>query len=177
MIRIGIISDTHISAIDEDAERLINLLNRLFVGCDLIVHAGDIISVEFVKELQRVFHVEAVHGNMDLPQTRQTYPQKKIIEADGKFIGIIHGSGPPEGIRKRVTVNFDIKPDIIIYGHTHEPFAGFDEGIYFINPGSPNDTRFAFVNSVAVLTISNRKHNAEIIRFKWSEIKRSINIG
>lgn len=174
MIRIGIISDTHISAIDEEAEKLLNLLNKLFVDCDLVIHAGDIISVEFIKELNRFFQVEAVHGNMDLPQTRQTYPQRKIIEAEGKLIGVIHGSGPQEGIRKRVAINFEIKPDIIIYGHTHEPFAGYDEGIYFINPGSPNDTRFAFVNSVALLTISNRKHNAEIIKFKWNEIKKSI---
>lgn len=61
-----------------------------------------------------------------------------------------------------------------MYGHTHEPYQGYENGVYFINPGSPNDTRFAFVNSVALLTVNKRKFEAEIIRFDWSSVYRKM---
>lgn len=167
MTRIGVLSDTHIFAIDDEAEVLLKFLENVFAGCDLILHAGDIVSSEFIEELQKIAPVEAVSGNMDLERTRATFPPKKIIEVENKLIGLIHGSGPPQGIHSRIYVAFTIKPDIIVYGHTHEPFQGYENGVFFLNPGSPNDTRFAFVNSVAVLEIDKRKFSADIIKFDW----------
>lgn len=174
MTRIGIVSDTHIFAIDDEAEALLNFLSKLFSGCDLVLHAGDIVSVEFIEELSKIAPVEAVSGNMDLSRTRSAFPSRKIIEIENRLVGLIHGSGPPQGIHSRIYVAFPIKPDIIVYGHTHEPYQGYENGIYFLNPGSPNDTRFAFVNSVAILSIQKRKFEAEIIRFDWSEVFRKM---
>jgi len=174
MIKIGIISDTHIFAIDDEAEALLSFLARAFSKCDLIFHAGDIVSAEFIDELSKILPVEAVSGNMDPCQTRAKYPPKKIIEVEGKIIGLIHGSGPPQDIRSRLYFAFTIKPDIIVYGHTHEPFKGYENGIYYLNPGSPNDRRFATVNSYAILTVARRKLDAEIVKFNWEDVYKKI---
>lgn len=174
MIRIGIISDTHIFAIDDEAEALLTFLAKAFSGCDLIFHAGDIVSTEFIDELSKILPVEAVSGNMDPGRTRAKYPPKKIVEVEGKMIGLIHGSGPPQDIRSRLYVAFIIKPDVIVYGHTHEPFKGYENGIYYLNPGSPNDRRFAAVNSYAILTVARRKLEAEIVKFDWDNIYKKM---
>lgn len=172
MVKIGVLSDTHIKAIDDEAEILLNFLNKLFVGCDLIFHAGDIVTSEFINELQKIAPVEAVSGNMDHGKTKNLFPPKKILEIENKMVGLIHGSGPKDGIRSRLYLAFTVKPDVIVYGHTHEPYKGHENGIYFLNPGSPNDTRFAYVNSVAILKIGQRKVDAEIVKFDWSEVFR-----
>ncbi|MCX7831848.1 MAG: metallophosphatase family protein [Actinobacteria bacterium] len=176
-MKIGIISDTHIFAIDDEAEVLLKFLNKHFADCDLLLHAGDIVSVDFIEELSKIAPVEAVSGNMDLEKTKSKFPPKKIIEVENKIIGLIHGSGPPQGIHQRICVGFTIKPDIIVYGHTHEPFQGYENGVFYINPGSPNDTRFAFVNSVAILELNKRKIDTQIVKFDWSEIFKKYSKG
>jgi putative phosphoesterase len=174
MIRIGVISDTHIFAIDDEAEALLTFLSKAFLECDLIFHAGDIVSTEFVDELSKILPVEAVSGNMDPGVTRAKFPPKKIIEIEGKMVGLIHGTGPPQDIRSRLYVAFTIKPDIIVYGHTHEPFEGYENGIFYLNPGSPNDRRFALINSYAILTIERRKVQSKIVKFDWDSVYRKI---
>lgn len=170
MIKIGVISDTHISRIDREAELLIETLSDFFRDCQLLIHAGDIVSSAFLEELEKIAPVEAVKGNMDLPEIAGKLPEKKLIEVAGRIIGITHGGGPPNGIRKRIQVGFELKPDIIVYGHTHEAFKGYEDGIFFFNPGSPNDTRFTSRNSVGIITIDKRMIDAKILRFNWDEI-------
>jgi hypothetical protein len=53
--------------------------------------------------------------------------------------------------------------DLIVYGHSHTPFWGEVNGVFFLNPGSPTDTRHAPFNSVAVLYVGEEL-KAEIIR-------------
>jgi putative phosphoesterase len=53
--------------------------------------------------------------------------------------------------------------DLIVYGHSHTPFWGKVNGVYFLNPGSPTDKRYAPYNSVAVLEVGDEL-KAEIIR-------------
>jgi predicted phosphodiesterase len=53
--------------------------------------------------------------------------------------------------------------DLIVYGHSHYPFWGVREGVYFLNPGSPTDKRHAPFNSVALLELGDDVR-AEIVR-------------
>lgn len=155
-MKIGVVSDTHISnASSQDARRLLDKLKEVFTGVDTIFHAGDIVSLCFLEELKKIAPVEAVHGNMDLLDTLRALPEKKLLEVGRLKIGLIHGLGPPAGLRKRIVSKYFVKPDLIIYGHTHEPFDGTEGGIRFINPGSPNDKKFASVNTVGLLFIEN----------------------
>ena len=55
--KIGVISDTHGLVRSE--------INEFFKDCDLIIHAGDIVSNDVILELQKICKVEAVRGNND----------------------------------------------------------------------------------------------------------------
>jgi len=161
-MKIGVISDTHIPI---NAKQLPQSVFKHFKDVDMILHAGDLVDLSVLDELRAITpNVEAVSGNMDSPENRTALRQKKIFMIDGVKIGITHGWGPPDDIRQRIAEVFkDEKPDVIIFGHTHQPEKTIENGILFLNPGSSTDKRFAKTNAVAILTITNGKADAEII--------------
>ncbi len=166
-MKIGLISDTHIRDADSgEAKNLLKLVEGFFSGVDTIFHAGDILTLDFLNELEKIAPVEAVHGNMDPELTRSILPGKKLIEVNNLTIGLIHGSGPPRGMRPRLLPSFYPRPDIIIYGHTHHPDDTHENGVWFINPGSPNDRHFTNINSLAILHFENESPRLEMIRIK-----------
>lgn len=161
-MRIGVISDTHIP---KNTDKIPEIVFKHFKDVDLILHAGDLTNINVIDELRQITpNVEAVTGNMDLSENQSVLPRKKLINADGLKICLIHGWGDPAGIKNRILMEVkDDKPDIIIFGHTHQPEKGVLNNILFLNPGSPTDKVYASVNSVALLTIDKGKADAEII--------------
>ncbi len=158
-MRIGVISDTHVPTA---AARLPLAVFDLFRGVDLILHAGDIVELSVLAELGALAPVEAVAGNMDDDEARLRLPQKKIITIGKYKAGLIHGKYKIDMQRKLIRREFD-QVDLIVYGHSHTPFWGQEEGVYFLNPGSPTDKRYAPYNSVAILEAGDQL-KAEIIR-------------
>ncbi len=156
-MQIGVISDTHLHAgrIELPGEVL-----KALSTVDLIIHCGDFCVYEVFEYLQQIGKgkVVGVCGNMDSPEVRRKLPERDILEVEGHKIGVIHGSGAPEGIERRMLDAFaDIEGiDLIIYGHTHEAADFIRDGIHFFNPGSPTDKRFARYNSYGILDIGNR---------------------
>lgn len=161
-MKVGVISDTHIP---KNADKIPDIVFRHFEGVDFIVHAGDLTDLRVIDELRQITpRVEAVIGNMDPSANQSVLPVKKIINADGIKIGLIHGQGSPYGIKPRILQEFkDEKPDVIVFGHTHQPEKAVLNNILFLNPGSPTDKVFTSVNSIAILKIENGKADAEII--------------
>jgi putative phosphoesterase len=158
-IRIGVLSDTHIPiAAREIPRKALALLN----GVDLIAHAGDILQLTVLEELEELAEVKAVYGNMDTHSIREKLPEINTFEVQGFKIGIIHGSGPPSGMESRIGKKFD-KIDVIIYGHSHSPKNEIINGVLFFNPGSTTDRVFAPCNSFGILTI-DKEIRGEIIR-------------
>lgn len=158
-MRVGVISDTHVPAISRS---LPSEVFEVFQGVDLILHAGDILEMSVLDELRTIAPVEAVAGNMDGSEVHLNLPDKKIIPL-GKFsAGLIHGKYKIEGQREMIRKEFD-DVDLIVYGHSHTPFWGKMNGVYFLNPGSPTDKRHAPYNSVAILEVGDEL-KAEIIR-------------
>ncbi len=146
---IGCVSDTHIYQ-RPLPERILEALR----GVDLILHAGDILEPAVLESLSTVARTMAVAGNMDHGELKQALPAKLTVEAEGKRIGLVHGSGGPEGITQRVRREFEGElVDAIVFGHTHEPYNRAEHGIYFFNPGSPTDKIFARINSVGILEV------------------------
>lgn len=175
MIRVGLVSDTHIKGPGRQTDILLDLLRRQFKDVGLIIHAGDIVTAWFLAELEKIAPVEAVKGNMDSGDVH--LPQTRLLELENTLIGIAHGSGPPAGIRERVYYKFKVKPDVVVFGHTHERFLGEEKGVIFVNPGSPNDTRFTDSNSVAIMTVNRNKIDVAFMDYDWSEIVRRANSG
>ncbi len=130
-MKIGVISDTHMRSPDEIPLETITALS----GVDLIVHTGDFVALEVHEGLRRLGEVKAVQGNMDSIEIKSILPEKELIIVNGKKIGVIHGSGPPQGIERRIRDQFE-DVDVILYGHTHDAKNEVIEGVLFFNPGS-----------------------------------------
>jgi hypothetical protein len=84
------------------------------------------------------------------------------MQVEDISIGIIHGWGSPHGIRQRIRTSFE-SVDAIIYGHTHQAFCAYEEGIFFFNPGSATDSRFTSSNSIGIIRIDGKMIEGEII--------------
>jgi len=160
MIKIGVISDTHIpkAALDLPAD-----IYNDFVGVDLILHAGDVTELSVLRSLEKLAPVKAVCGNMDTGDICGAYPKKEIIKIGRFRIGLIHGYGPAKGLMKTVRSEFDKNIDVIVFGHSHNPVNEIVDGILFFNPGSPTDKVFSPYNSYGILEADD-KIQGRIIR-------------
>jgi putative phosphoesterase len=59
---IGVISDTHIP---ERANTIPEIVFEIFKEVDLILHAGDLVSLEVRDQLEKIAPTICVQGNMD----------------------------------------------------------------------------------------------------------------
>jgi hypothetical protein len=150
MVTIGVISDTHLKAVNSE---LVDIYENYFFDVEMIFHAGDLVSLEIADYLsQKPLHV--VQGNMDTMDVRERYPEKEIIEVNSFRLGLIHGWGSPLGIEKRIRSEFtDVHA--VIYGHSHRASNHVDRGILFFNPGTATGFRIAGSNSIGILEITD----------------------
>lgn len=148
-MKIVVLSDTHIP---KKAKALPEALSPDLESADLILHAGDWQDPEVFSMLSAFSKVDGVHGNVDGPEVKNLFPEKKIIQA-GKFrIGLVHGHGKGKTTERRAIEAFKGEDvDCIIYGHSHIPVQKFSDGILLINPGSPTDKRKQKQFSYAIL--------------------------
>lgn len=148
MVKIAIISDTHVSSIEELPPSLLPRLHE----SDMVVHLGDYTGRKLVYDLKNLGNFYGVYGNMDSASIRETLPPTRIIEVNGKRLGLIHGQGAPWGIDKRIKARFE-QVDAILYGHTHFPRKDSHDGILFFNPGSATGKFPATRKTYGILSI------------------------
>ena len=147
-MKIGVISDTHLQGVDS---RLSDIYGNYFADTDLILHAGDIVSMEVVDFLSsKPLHV--VQGNMDNKEIKEKFPRTKIIEVQGFRLGLIHGWGSPVGIEKRIKSEFK-NVHAIIYGHSHRAVNHIVNDILFFNPGTATGFSISGSHSIGILYI------------------------
>jgi putative phosphoesterase len=157
-MKIGVISDTHLKEPHSEFKKMVEYH---FGDVEKILHAGDFVDWSIVAYLSSQKDLIAVFGNMDPPDIRRAFPQKRVIELGGFRIGLIHGGGAPFGIESRVIDEFD-EVDAIIYGHTHTPANHKVKNIYFFNPGSP--TRSFWHGATLGILNLGEKIEGEIIK-------------
>lgn len=161
-MRIGVISDTHIP---DRATAIPAKILQDFKTVDLIIHAGDLVDLSVIEQLKKSCpNIKAVRGNMDPAEVRSEFPEKEIIQAGNYRIGVMHGSGAPVHLVDFLTRAFkDDNVNIIIFGHSHNPFNEKKGNILFFNPGSATDKIFAAYNSYGIIEI-NDKVEATVIK-------------
>jgi len=161
-MKIGVISDTHIS---QKSEHLPKKILDDFKTADMVIHAGDLIDIAVLEELRKICKdVRAVAGNMDSPELKQKLNIKEIIPAGKYRIGLMHGWGNPAKLIEALNDAFkEDQVDIIVFGHSHSPVNLKKSGMLFFNPGSAMDKTFAPYNSYGILEISD-KIEARIIK-------------
>jgi hypothetical protein len=161
MVRIGVLSDTHLPDSAEAGAFLQELAARHFAGVELILHAGDIIACGVLAAFAPC-PVYGVRGNMDAADPE--LPYKRVLHVAGLRIGLIHGWGPPAGLLHRVRREFADTPlDCLVFGHSHEPLCQQEAGLLLFNPGSATDRRDQPVCSVGLLEIEGGAIRGRII--------------
>ena len=79
----------------------------------------------------------AVRGNCDMASS---LPPVGKYEAQGVRIFYTHGHlyGVKSGQYTIVCAAREKKAQVLLYGHTHQAFTGYEDGLYMMNPGSLN---------------------------------------
>jgi putative phosphoesterase len=131
---------------------------------DLIVHAGDFVTLSVLEELRELAPVEAVYGNMDEPALRESLPEERVAEVAGARVGVVHIPGPAAGREARLAARFP-GCDAVVYGHTHIPQVARlgPEGVWILNPGSPTERRRGPVHSILVLEVEEGEIRPELV--------------
>ena len=91
---------------------------------------------------------------MDSPRVKEELPEQLLMEINGFKIGLIHGWGSPEGMERKLAARLG-PHDCIVFGHTHYPVNRSIDGVYFFNPGSAVDKRFAKSRSIGILEVGD----------------------
>lgn len=138
------LSDSHTTTMSQLPSQLCAALRQ----ADVIIHAGDLTEMSLLDELKTLGQVVAVAGNMDSTALKLRLPHRQLYSADGKIVGVVHGSGAPGGIAERVRALFPENPDLIIFGHSHVPFAGVVNDVLMVNPGPARE-------GYAVISVGN----------------------
>ncbi|NMO96292.1 metallophosphoesterase family protein [Paenibacillus lemnae] len=163
--KIGVLSDTHMPRM---AKKLPQVLIEGLAGCDLIIHAGDWVDWSVYEALSELAQVVGVSGNGDPEDMVDHFGLSKVIEIQGKIIGIVHGHGTRGSTVSRAIQTFEHldRIDCIIFGHSHIPVLREENQILLFNPGSPTDKRKQDRYSFGILEIAEGKLSGKHIFYE-----------
>ncbi|HEY7629758.1 MAG TPA: metallophosphoesterase family protein [Thermoleophilaceae bacterium] len=157
---IAVISDTHLP---RGERRIPDICLDQLAAADLILHAGDFVSVEVLEELEQIGPpLAAVYGNVDAEGVRRRLPATRTVDVDGVQIGMIHDAGTSRGRMERMRAVF---PDAaaVIYGHSHIPMHEQSDGFQLFNPGSPTDRRRQPRHTMGLARVTDGRVSFELI--------------
>ena len=131
MTRIGVVSDSHGGKLH--LERFVEICRA--EKLDRVFHLGDVLEDARWLEKQLDIPVTSVAGNCDF---YAHHPREARVTVAGKRLLLVHGD------RYRVKLGCDIlsyyaeenEMDVALFGHTHQPFAGYVGRALLINPGA-----------------------------------------
>ena len=148
-LRVGLISDTH---------GLLRPEARAFlVGCDYIVHGGDVGGAAILDELSLLAPLIAVRGNNDTEPWAAHLPLTELIRVGNVFVYVIHD-----------LAELDIDPAaagvrVIVSGHSHKPMIEERGEVLYVNPGSSGPRRFKLPICVGEITVSGDAVKARVV--------------
>jgi putative phosphoesterase len=164
MVRIGLLSDTHIPV---DAKIIPGQIKEIFHGVDLILHGGDIYETWVLDELESIAPVLAAEGDdddYDISGDRRV-KKKHTITLGGFPLSLTHaepGLGPwsvfPDSREnlQRSSFTYNAVESIMIFGHSHRPKVDCRGTFLMVNPGSPTFPYYMHrPGTVAVVTINS----------------------
>ncbi len=158
---VGLVADTHVP---KKARFIPQRVFEIFQNVDFIIHAGDLVQLEVIDEIEQLAPVLAVQGNMDSLEVRGALPKLNSLKIFNWKIGVMHDPNVLSGSKRMIEIAEKYNFDAFVYGHTHSPKAKWIGKILCINPGSPTDPA-SFLNkpSVALLKITKESIVPQII--------------
>jgi hypothetical protein len=138
-VELLLMSDTHVPG---RGRAVPEPLWRAVEAADVVVHAGDWVSVGLLDELgSRSRRLIGVCGNNDGPDLRSRLPEVATADLDGLALAVVHETGASAGRERRCAARFP-DTDVLVFGHSHIPWdTTADSGLRLLNPGSPTDRR------------------------------------
>ena len=159
-MQIAVISDTHMP---RGTRRLPKGCVERLLTADLILHAGDLMRLAVLRELEAYGPVAAVYGNVDDAEVRAVLPAVASVDAGGVTIGLVHDAGPAKGRLARLRRRFP-DADAVVFGHSHLPLHEQDaDGFQIFNPGSPTERRRAPRHTMGIATVAGGRVTFELI--------------
>ena len=152
----GIISDTH-GLLDPKVV-------ELFSGVDHILHAGDLGSLEVLRSLEALAPVSAVSGNVDEGRLPPQFRPQRTLKLFDITIFMIHILGHPRRLTKAMQEQINsVHPQVVVFGHSHQPFLEKIGPVLYLNPGSAGPRRFTLPRSVGFLEVASGQVNGRIV--------------
>ena len=138
-VRLLLLADTHLP---KRAQDLPAQVWAEVERADLVVHAGDWVSVDLLDRLEeRSQRLLACWGNNDGPDLRGRLPHTARATLEGVRVAVVHETGGRDGRERRADVEHP-DTDLLVFGHSHIPWDTTSPGgLRLLNPGSPTDRR------------------------------------
>ncbi len=157
-LRVGVLADTHLPF---RLKRLPDQLLSIFRDVDLILHAGDVDRMEYLRPLEMIAPLYSLRGNLhfkpnELSHGGMDLPFDLHFLLLGHHVVLNHGGWPNfwalasdwfwekllERTRKssnnriaRRLLSMYPQADVIIFGHTHQPYQARCGKTLLFNPG------------------------------------------
>jgi putative phosphoesterase len=160
---IGLISDTHVP---NRAKAIPKSVFKAFENVDFIIHAGDLVELAVIDELEQIAPVLAVHGNMDGPEVSGAIPKLNSLKLMDWRIGVTHDPGTAFGMDKMREITQQNFFNVLVFGHTHASSIRWEGKTLYVNPGSPTSPEPPFLckPTVAVLKVTKETIIPEIVQ-------------
>ena len=166
MMRVGLISDTHLPSILRDLDGLGPEAAVFLSSVDLILHGGDIVTKSVLDWCEQFAPVIAARGNHDVFDDDRL-AEIQLLELEGWKIGMVHDLRPRQAsVAELSALHFGGQHvDLMIGGDTHVERLEHHDGVIIVNSGSPNlphhkETRWG---TVGLLELEPDRLRAEII--------------
>jgi hypothetical protein len=151
-ITVGVISDTH------------GLMRREAIaalrGADIIIHAGDVGTLDVIEELAGLAPIHVVRGNIDTASWAERLPTTELVDVGARRFYVLHEIS-----------QLDLDPAssglaAVVFGHSHQPLIENRNGVLFLNPGSAGPRRFKLPVTVARVSLAGTHMRPEIIELQ-----------
>jgi putative phosphoesterase len=138
-MNVGVISDTHGLLRPEACAAL--------KGCERIIHAGDIGSLDILEQLASIAPLHVVRGNNDLGAPWAEHIADLLrFDLNGWQTLLVHDMADVPKV-----LDTDIK--LVITGHSHKPRIEWRGDQLYLNPGSAGRRRFKLPVTLALLEV------------------------
>lgn len=144
-MRILVLSDSH---------GALGNLRRVMLAeaakADLVIHLGDgesdmaRVAASFPEK-----EVLQVKGNCDFSSSAPAFGEREVPGPGGKPLKIFFTHGHlyqvKSGLYALTSAARDRKAGLVLFGHTHEPYEDYEDGLWIFNPGSLGSGRYGRV--------------------------------
>lgn len=124
---------------------------------DVFIYCGD--GTEKVEDISFIYSnikFYFVKGNCDFAD----YPIEQEIKLSGKTVFFTHGHkySVKSGYNRIIEEGKRRQADIVLFGHTHDAYNKYIDGMYLVNPGSAGMSfhpTYAFIEIVGGSIVTN----------------------